>query len=166
MSDGEDNATATPADVNLNALFTQLAVTQKQMAEHQILQAQQLNALTTLLQQQNMPTVNVQQSLDPERLMSELEKSMKTFNYAPEDNETFESWYARYEQVFVFDADKLDDAAKVRLLIRKLSSEVYNRYSAMILPKKTHEIEFTPTVAKLTNSSAAQNLNFQFDWIA
>lgn len=33
--------------------------------------------------------------------------------------------------------------------MRKLSAEVYNRYASLILPQKTHQLNFNTTVAKL-----------------
>lgn len=51
--------------------------------------------------------------------------------------------------MFLFDAAQLTDAEKMRLLLRKLSTDVYNRYAGLILPTKTHEIRFKETLERL-----------------
>lgn len=45
---------------------------------------------------------------------------------------------------------KLDDAAKVRLLLRKLSTLVHSKYINYILPKHPRDYQFEETVKKLT----------------
>ncbi|XP_055527162.1 uncharacterized protein K02A2.6-like [Wyeomyia smithii] len=71
------------------------------------------------------------------------------FRYAPDEGCTFDSWYSRYEELFDKDASKLDDSAKVRLLMRKLDPAAHERYTSFILPKLSKEFGFTETTAKL-----------------
>lgn len=54
--------------------------------------------------------------------------------------------YARFEDVFVVDGVNLDDAAKVRLLLRKLDSQSHSKYINSILPKKPSDNHFEETV--------------------
>ncbi|XP_017476105.1 PREDICTED: uncharacterized protein K02A2.6-like isoform X2 [Rhagoletis zephyria] len=54
-----------------------------------------------------------------EALMETLAKSIREFAYDPEEGQTFAKWYVRYEDNFNVEAASLDDAAKVRLLLRK-----------------------------------------------
>ncbi|XP_054731489.1 uncharacterized protein K02A2.6-like [Anastrepha obliqua] len=54
--------------------------------------------------------------LQPERTMDTLASSITEFVYDPELNLTFETWYARYEDLFLVDANKLDEAAKASIV--------------------------------------------------
>ncbi|XP_054746122.1 uncharacterized protein K02A2.6-like [Anastrepha obliqua] len=54
--------------------------------------------------------------LQPERTMDTLASSITEFVYDPELNLTFETWYARYEDLFSVDANKLDEAAKASIV--------------------------------------------------
>lgn len=56
----------------------------------------------------------------------------------------------RYEDLFIVDAAKLDDAAKVRLMLRNLSPMVHSKYTNYILPKHARDFSFKKTVEKLT----------------
>ncbi|XP_036340663.1 uncharacterized protein K02A2.6-like [Rhagoletis pomonella] len=56
--------------------------------------------------------------------METLAKSIREFAYDPEEGQTFAKWYVRYEDNFNVEAASLDDAAKVRLLLRKFSIRV------------------------------------------
>ncbi|XP_017484186.1 PREDICTED: uncharacterized protein K02A2.6-like [Rhagoletis zephyria] len=78
-----------------------------------------------------------------------LSSSITEFCFDPESNLTFDMWYARYEDLFTVDAAKLDDAAKVRLLLRKLNTVVHNKYINYILPKHPRDLTFKETVEKL-----------------
>ncbi|XP_058456755.1 uncharacterized protein K02A2.6-like [Malaya genurostris] len=52
----------------------------------------------------------------------------------------------RYADLFDSDAKNLEDAAKVRLLLRKLDTPSHTRYTNYILPKLPKDINFTDTV--------------------
>ncbi|XP_037810815.1 uncharacterized protein K02A2.6-like isoform X2 [Lucilia sericata] len=82
----------------------------------------------------------------PEALMDILSKNIREFTYEPEENQIFGTWYERYEDVFQVDADQLDDAAKVRLLLRKVSNGVFNKYKDYLLPKQPRDVTFQQTV--------------------
>ncbi|XP_062556592.1 uncharacterized protein LOC134221417 [Armigeres subalbatus] len=45
---------------------------------------------------------------------------------------TFEKWFSRYEDIFDSDVRNLEDAAKVRLLLRKLDTPAYTRQLELI----------------------------------
>ncbi|XP_037927866.1 uncharacterized protein LOC119662336 [Teleopsis dalmanni] len=96
----------------------------------------------------------------PEQTMEILAWSITEFVYDPENNLTFETWYTRYEDLFLVDASKLDDVAKVRLLLRKLSTTVYNKYMNFILPNRPREYNFTTTVEKLKQLFGLQKSQF------
>ncbi|XP_038121421.1 uncharacterized protein K02A2.6-like [Culex quinquefasciatus] len=82
--------------------------------------------------------------------MEALANSMTEFHYDPESNLTFENWYARHEDTLKCDAAGLDDAARVRLLLRKLSDATHAEYMNHILPKMTRDYKFSETVDNLT----------------
>ncbi|XP_036334882.1 uncharacterized protein K02A2.6-like [Rhagoletis pomonella] len=69
-------------------------------------------------------------------------------------------WYARYEDLFEVDAANLDDAAKVRLLLRKLSVLEHTKYVNSILPKHPRDHTFKETVEKLTKLFGSQKSLF------
>lgn len=62
---------------------------------------------------------------------------------------TFDEWFSRYEDIFSEDGNQLDDAAKIRLLLRKLDTSAHTRYTNFVLPKKPKELDFKETVEKL-----------------
>ncbi|XP_062542039.1 uncharacterized protein LOC134210032 [Armigeres subalbatus] len=59
---------------------------------------------------------------NPEQTIEALATNISEFSFDPENGITFEKWYSRYEDLFDSDARNLDDAAKVRLLLRKLDT--------------------------------------------
>ncbi|XP_062539115.1 uncharacterized protein LOC134207407 [Armigeres subalbatus] len=71
------------------------------------------------------------------------------FRYEPDNGVTFAAWYTRYDSLFTKDAERLDDEAKVRLLLRKLGPSEHERYVSYILPKTPREVTFESTVVKL-----------------
>uniref|UniRef100_A0A182HMJ9 DUF7083 domain-containing protein n=1 Tax=Anopheles arabiensis TaxID=7173 RepID=A0A182HMJ9_ANOAR len=74
---------------------------------------------------------------------------MSEFVYDKENGYTFDAWYSRYSELFDWDACNLDNAGKVRLLLRKLSPQDHERYNSFILPKLAREFTFEQTVEKL-----------------
>lgn len=83
------------------------------------------------------------------RQIKDLADSMLQFDYEPEDNATFETWFSRYESMFTDEAQDLSDKAKIRLLLMKFPNTGYQRYADSILPKKPHEFSFDDTIKKL-----------------
>jgi hypothetical protein len=84
-----------------------------------------------------------------EFLLESLSKSISDFTYDPTAGMTFDIWFARYEDLFEFDCENLDDAAKVRLLLRKLNTLEHDKYTSYILPAAPREFKFADTVTKL-----------------
>lgn len=66
--------------------------------------------------------------------------------YDPHNGVIFNKWYARFEDTLSIDGVKLDDAAKVRVLLRKLDSSSHSKYIDYILPKKPSENNFEETI--------------------
>ncbi|XP_053685985.1 uncharacterized protein K02A2.6-like [Sabethes cyaneus] len=114
----------------------------------QILQQQQ-QLMAQLTQQVSATQLAIQRMSKDETILDSLSSNITEFVYDPEQGCTFDSWYARYEDLFDKDAEKLDDAAKVRLLMRKLNPPAHERFTSFILPKLSKELTFSETIAKL-----------------
>ncbi|XP_055590190.1 uncharacterized protein K02A2.6-like [Uranotaenia lowii] len=84
-----------------------------------------------------------------ELVLDSLASNITEFVYEPANQCTFDSWFSRYADLFEKDAAQLDDAAKVRLLLRKLNPAAHERYTSYILPKLSKEFSFDATVTKL-----------------
>lgn len=102
--------------------------------------------LAKLAEETAPPPQNVpDQQASVEKTMESLAKSMSEFCYDPDNGVTFQTWYSRYTDWFNEDAKHLDDAAKVRLLVRKLNTVSYARYANYILPQEPREKSFEET---------------------
>ncbi|XP_055603987.1 uncharacterized protein K02A2.6-like [Uranotaenia lowii] len=113
------------------------------MAANQELQAAILQ-MTKLLQRLAVP-----QAANPEQVLESLSTNISEFRFDPENGTTFEKWFARYSDLFESDARSLDDAAKVRLLLRKLDTCSHSRYVNYILPQLPKDIPFADTIKTL-----------------
>ncbi|XP_055634237.1 uncharacterized protein K02A2.6-like [Toxorhynchites rutilus septentrionalis] len=113
--------------------------------ELQILSNQQL-LMTQILQQQSATQLAIRNLSYDERVLDSLSSNMAEFVYDKDNGHTFDAWFSRYVDLFDKDARKLDDAAKVRLLLRKLSPPDHERYNSFILPRLAREFTFTETV--------------------
>ncbi|XP_058816916.1 uncharacterized protein K02A2.6-like [Topomyia yanbarensis] len=143
-----------------------IAQSQQQFAQNQ-LQHQQLMAQLVQRQQQSdeqqqqffrtiASSINVQVPPNPEQILDSLASNIKEFRYEIENNATFAVWYSRYDDLFEKDAARLDDEAKVRLLMRKLGLAEHERYVSFILPKFLKHFSFAQTVDKLKSLFGAK----------
>lgn len=82
-------------------------------------------------------------------ILDSLATNITEFAYDLEKGYSFDAWFSRYADLFEKDAAQLEDDAKVRLLLRKLSPSAHERYTSFILPKLSKEFSFEETVAKL-----------------
>lgn len=96
-----------------------------------------------------------------ESVLDSLSSNMAEFVYDKDNGHTFDAWFSRYVDLFDKDAGKLDDAAKVRLLLRKLSPPDHERYNSFILPKLAREFTFAETVEKLKSLFGATVSTFR-----
>ncbi|XP_055633660.1 uncharacterized protein K02A2.6-like [Toxorhynchites rutilus septentrionalis] len=113
----------------------------------QILSNQQL-LMTQILQQQSATQLAIRNLSYDERVLDSLSSNMAEFVYDKDNGHTFDAWFSRYVDLFDKDARKLDDAAKVRLLLRNLSPPDHERYNSFILPRLAREFTFTETLTK------------------
>lgn len=109
--------------------------------------------LTELLAAQQQQIADLQRTnanqAGNERVIESLATGIDEFRYDPDGGIFFESWYARFEDVFKVDGQQLDDNAKVRLLLRKIGTQFHERYVNSILPKHPRDFKFEETVTKL-----------------
>lgn len=129
-----------------DALFMQVMHMMQQQQFQQ--QAFFQNALSSLRQHQ--PPTN------PEQILDSLSGNIKEFHYDAESNVTFGFWFTRYEDLFARDVARLDDEAKVRLLLRKIGIAEHERYISYILPQKPINCTFAQTVEKLKSLFGAK----------
>lgn len=122
---------------------------QQQLAQQQALFHQQNQAFLQHQDQLFQSGINVQVPANPEQILDSLASNIKEFRYEPDQNVTFAGWFVRYEDLFAKDAIRLDDEAKVRLLLRKMGPSEHERYCSYILPKGPKDIPFEDTVIKL-----------------
>nr|CAX83692.1 Gap-Pol polyprotein [Schistosoma japonicum] len=76
--------------------------------------------------------------------------SIAEFNYDPEANVTFDTWFRRYKDLFMYELASQDDAWKVRLLLRKLDAAELDKYCNLILPQNPRFKTFSETCSTLS----------------
>lgn len=129
----------------------------QQAAMNQMLQQQQL-----FFQQQEerfqraFHSINPEVPANPELILDSLASNIHEFRYDADSHVTFGAWYSRYDDLFARDAQRLDDGAKVRLLLRKLGSAEHDRYVSFILPALPKDFSFDQTVRKLKSLFGAK----------
>ena len=127
-------------DPNLLEFLKQMAAQQQQMAAQQQQMAQLMERIHP-----PQPAV-VAQPLNLHKLLSD---RMCTFSYVPEENQTFDRFYARYETIFRVDAAAMLEAQKVDLLTEKLTEVDYQKFADAILPDTKANVTFEKTVSTL-----------------
>ena len=125
-----------------NTMAETLQLLQQQMAQQQ----QLLNQIMC----QRMYTLNpAVPSFQPEQVIEALSRNISEFRFDGESGITFRAWFSRYDELFKKDAARIDDAAKVRLLLRKLGPIEHDRYLSFILPARASDFHFDETIAQL-----------------
>ena len=104
-----------------------------------------------------------QRNMNNERLIDLISISQRIteFNYDPDNNNTFDIWISRFEDIFRKEGTALDEETRVRILISKLSNTVFKRYSDIILPQKPSDFSFHQTINKLTKHFGQSISTFQ-----
>ncbi|XP_055634140.1 uncharacterized protein K02A2.6-like [Toxorhynchites rutilus septentrionalis] len=144
-----------PSSMSTDTLILQVLrqLQQQQLVTNELLRSQQQSneqQRVFIQQQENtLRNIQVQVPANPEAILDSLASNVKEFRYDAGNNVTFSSWFSRYEELFANDAARLDDPAKVRLLMRKLGITEHERYCSYILPKTSKDFTFDETVAKL-----------------
>ncbi|XP_055522486.1 uncharacterized protein K02A2.6-like [Wyeomyia smithii] len=131
----------------LQQLQQQQAVTSQLLANQREAQEQH-----RMLMQQNrdaLQNIRLQIPESPETILDSIGANIKDFRYDTEEGVTFAAWFSRYDELFAKDAARLDDAAKVRLLVRKLGVAEHERFLSFIMPKTPKDFNFQQVVNKL-----------------
>ena len=71
--------------------------------------------------------------------------ALETFSYAPDENKTFETYYRRYEDIYITDCADLADAKKSPVISTK-AKNCGTQVRRLYLTKKTCELDFLETV--------------------
>ncbi|CAH8633842.1 unnamed protein product [Schistosoma margrebowiei] len=105
----------------------------------------QMRMMEMLTQKMNLDQKEV--TVDPFKShVDQIVNSIHEFNFDGSAGITFETWFKIYEDLFKVDLKNLDDAAKVRILLRKLGTAEHERYSNFILPKNPRDFSFDATI--------------------
>lgn len=136
-----------------------LHATVEQLTQCVMQQAKQLEMLTSLMAKREPVGDN-----RPELTIESLANTIERFRYDPGNGLTFDSWFARFEDVFVADTQSLDDSGRVRLLLHRLDSVAHERYTNFILPLTPKERTFRETVETLRQLFAQPESQFCLRW--
>ncbi|VDP87210.1 unnamed protein product, partial [Schistosoma mattheei] len=97
--------------------------------------------------------------------VNQIINSIHEFNFDGSAGTNFEIWSKKYEHLFKVDLKKLDDAAKVKILLQKLGTSGHERYSNFFLPKNPRDFFFDATIEVLSQVFAKQlslfNIRYQ-----
>lgn len=136
--------------VSLDDLKTILQIQQAQN------DANQMKLLDALMQKLSFHSSSNSQSDKYDSIVN----SICEFNYDPDSGIIFDSWFRRFEDTFRVECSNLDDAAKVRLLLRRLGTLEYNKYVNFILPQNPRDLSFNETVQILSKIFGEQSSLF------
>lgn len=122
--------------------------------ERDVAHQTQIKELIETFQKQQIIQVGDEQQLQVggdsvSRKIKDFADSMLPFEYSPEENVIFETWYDRYESVFAAESNDLSTPMKIRLLLMKFSQPDYQRFANTLLPQKPHELQFDDIIVKL-----------------
>ena len=75
--------------------------------------------------------------------------TIEIFDYNPEEDQTFERFYQKYQDFFDIDGQTWTNEKKIRLLLSKLGTNEHNKFTDFILPKKTRDLKFNEAIELL-----------------
>ena len=90
--------------------------------------------------------------------------TIEIFNYNPEEDQTFERFYQKYQDFFDIDCQTWTDKKKIRLLLTKLGTNEHNKFTNFILPKKTRDLKFNEAIELLRELSNPSLSLFHKRW--
>lgn len=118
----------------------QLSEIMKFMATQNAENQRQSDARMAALLVQLMENQLNPQPAAPTAIFKDLSSRMNPFTFCPEENLTFDRWYARYQSIFDQDATALTNSQKVSLLTEKLSDIDYQKFADGILPATKDDV--------------------------
>lgn len=83
------------------------------------------------------------------RRVKDLADLMVSFDYDPDNNATFDSWYKCYTTIFTIGVKGFDEPTKIQLMFQKFSHVDYQRFADSILPKEPSELTLEEAVKEL-----------------
>jgi hypothetical protein len=116
------------------------------MKQFLVAQTKLMEALTSQLAKLQTQSTETREKHKP---ISNISKNVPEFLYDPDDGQTFEAWYRRFEDIFTIELANEEEEIKVRSLLRLLGPSEYNRYANFILPNDPRSLSFTETIEKL-----------------
>ncbi|KAK4470017.1 hypothetical protein MN116_000047 [Schistosoma mekongi] len=142
----------------MNITFEQLEAYMERQEKR--FEQSQIRIMETLMQKmllnQQSPTSSERQVSFNESVISAIHE----FHFDGVAGVTFDSWFKKYEDLFRIDLCRMDDASKVRILLRKLGTIEHERYSNFILPKNPRDFSFDETVQTLSQIFGEQSSLF------
>ena len=90
--------------------------------------------------------------------------TINNFIYCPKSNQTFVTYFRRYEDLYNIDCSNWSDQKKVHLLLSKLGAANHDKFVNYILPQKTSDLTFTETVKLLTELFSPKTSLFHKRW--
>lgn len=85
--------------------------------------------------------ITPQSTSDISRQVKDIADRMVLFEYDPERELTFETWFDRYESIFTSEAANLSEPVKVSLLLQKFSQTDYQKFANDIMPRKPTDMK-------------------------
>lgn len=89
---------------------------------------------------------------------------IELFQYAPDNDLTFDRWFSRYEDTFLNGCPTLDDKGRVRLLLQRFDADAHRKYADFILPVLPKDRSFEATVNTCKTLFAKQESLFCSRW--
>lgn len=130
----------------------QKTLTQFLVQQQEETSKQQADFMVQLTEKLQCLSLRVENSESSEELdVESLGNGITEFQYDAETGETFKAWYKRYASLFDDEAAEMSEEAKVKLLLRKLSTQCHQQYIDYILPKQPKEFSFKDTIKELTS---------------
>ncbi|PIO55911.1 hypothetical protein TELCIR_22699 [Teladorsagia circumcincta] len=106
--------------------------------------ASQQELLVDLLPRMATPTVAPQ-----ETTFDRVSRRIEKFSNDAEQDDCFNLWFKRHEDVFEVDCKGMDEAMKTRLLVTALDGTSHTRFVRYILPKEPRDLGWTDTLETL-----------------
>ncbi|VDP34555.1 unnamed protein product [Schistosoma mattheei] len=144
----------TTMNISLEQLEAYMVRQEKRFEESQI------RIMETLMQKFCLPQRSPASSESQVPHTDSVINATHEFNFDGVAGVTFESWFKEYEDLFYIDLCKLDDASKVRILLRKLGTVEHELYSNFILPKNPRDFSVCDTVKTISRIFGEQSSLF------
>lgn len=135
---------------NIEKLLAALVQAQAQQQQQHERQQQQHQELIERLMANQVPAQAAPAAdTSRETKFRNLADSMESFIYNPDENSIFDTWYKRYETIFVTSINDWNEPEKIRLLLNKFSRADYQTFADSILPQAPTDLTLVDSVKLL-----------------